>query len=394
MVQKFLEFYNSNEDYRKANNELLNKSQKEYWAKPENRQKASEKVKTFFEKNPDVKEFLSELAKDQWNNETLLVWRSQKTKAQWTPEFRKQRKESYNRTYYSKTISLMKRVIEGNGSLEQFDVIRVNNNDKSILSMREFCGRFFGGSKEKMIEAVQNWNHKIKRIERLGQKMDVFDIEVPNTHNFALASGIFVHNSAKMARNKEFQAILPLRGKILNVEKANPVKVMDSEQIANLITAIGTGIGDHFEFEKLRYGKIVIMTDADVDGAHIKTLLLTFFFRFMPKLIENGNIYIAVSPLYRVRKRGDHYVYSDKELKELMSKIGYGADVQRFKGLGEMNAEQLWETTMDPKKRMLKKVTIEDAVQADEVFSKLMGDEVEPRRIFIAERAHDAQLDI
>ena len=394
MVQKFLEFYNSNEDYRKANNELLNKSQKEYWAKPENRQKASEKVKTFFEKNPDVKEFLSELAKDQWNNETLLVWRSQKTKAQWTPEFRKQRKESYNRTYYSKTISLMKRVIEGNGSLEQFDVIRVNNNDKSILSMREFCGRFFGGSKEKMIEAVQNWNHKIKRIERLGQKMDVFDIEVPNTHNFALASGIFVHNSAKMARNKEFQAILPLRGKILNVEKANPVKVMDSEQIANLITAIGTGIGDHFEFEKLRYGKIVIMTDADVDGAHIKTLLLTFFFRFMPKLIENGNIYIAVSPLYRVRKRGDHYVYSDKELKELMSKIGSGADVQRFKGLGEMNAEQLWETTMDPKKRMLKKVKIEDAVQADEVFSKLMGDEVEPRRIFIAERAHDAQLDI
>ena len=145
---------------------------------------------------------------------------------------------------------------------------------------------------------------------------------------------------------------------------------------------------------KLRYAKIISMTDADVDGAHIRTLLLTFFFRFMPKLIENGNIYIAVSPLYRVRKRGDHYVYSDKELKELVSKLGGNADVQRFKGLGEMNPEQLWDTTMDPKKRLLKRVTIEDAAAADEVFSKLMGDDVEPRRQFIAERAPDAQIDI
>ena len=134
-------------------------------------------------------------------------------------------------------------------------------------------------------------------------------------------------------------------------------------------------------------------TDADVDGAHIKTLLLTFFFRFMPKLIENGNIYIAVSPLYRVRKRGDHYIHSDKELKELLSKIGGNADVQRFKGLGEMNAEQLWDTTMNPKTRMLKRVMIEDAVKADEVFSKLMGDDVEPRKQFIAERASEAQID-
>jgi DNA gyrase subunit B len=209
-----------------------------------------------------------------------------------------------------------------------------------------------------------------------------------------IVEGDSAGGSAKQARNKEFQAILPLRGKILNVEKANPIKVMDSEQIANLITAIGTGIGEHFDTEKLRYGKIVVMTDADVDGAHIKTLLLTFFFRFMRKLIENGNVYIAVSPLYRVRKRGDHYVYSDKELKELVSKLGSGGDVQRFKGLGEMNSDQLWETTMDPKKRMLKKVTIEDAAAADDTFSKLMGDDVEPRKIFIAERAHEAQLDI
>jgi len=209
-----------------------------------------------------------------------------------------------------------------------------------------------------------------------------------------IVEGDSAGGSAKQARNKEYQAILPLKGKILNVEKANQVKVLSSEEIVNLITAIGTGIGEQFDTEKLRYAKIIIMTDADVDGAHIKTLLLTFFFRFMPKLVENGNIYVAVSPLYRARKRGDHYVYSDKELKELVSKLGGSVDVQRFKGLGEMNPEQLWETTMDPKRRLLKRITIEDAVAADDIFSRLMGDDVEPRRKFIAERAHEAQIDI
>ena len=161
-----------------------------------------------------------------------------------------------------------------------------------------------------------------------------------------------------------------------------------------MITAIGTGIGEQFNTEKLRYGKVIIMTDADVDGAHIRTLLLTFFFRFMPKLIEQGNIYIAVSPLYKVRKKNDHYVYSDDELKKIVGKLGSNVTVQRFKGLGEMNPEQLWETTMNPKTRLLKKVTIEDAVKADETFSKLMGDDVEPRKQFIAERAQEAQIDI
>ncbi len=249
------------------------------------------------------------------------------------------------------------------------------------------------GNQEKMIEAVNNCNHKIKKIELLDKRIEVYDIEVPNTHNFALSSGVFVHNSAKMARNKEFQAILPLKGKILNVEKANPVKVFGNEEISNLVTAIGTGIGEQFNIEKLRYSKVIIMTDADVDGAHIRTLLLTFFYRFMPQLIQNGNIYIAVSPLYRVRKRGDHYVYSDEELKDLTKKIG-GGEVLRFKGLGEMNPEQLWDTTMNPKTRMLKKVTVEDAATADVIFTQLMGDDVEARKVFIQERAKEAQIDI
>jgi DNA gyrase subunit B len=209
-----------------------------------------------------------------------------------------------------------------------------------------------------------------------------------------LVEGDSAGGSAKQARNKEYQAILPLKGKILNVEKANPLKVFSNEEISNLITAIGTGIGEQFNLENLRYSKVIIMTDADVDGAHIRTLLLTFFFRFMPKLIENGNLYIAVSPLYRIRKRGDHYVYSDDELKELLKEMGGNVDVQRFKGLGEMNPEQLWETTMNPRTRLLKKVTIEDAAIADEVFSRLMGEDVEERRKFIAERAHEAHIDI
>jgi DNA gyrase subunit B len=209
-----------------------------------------------------------------------------------------------------------------------------------------------------------------------------------------LVEGDSAGGSAKMARNKEFQAILPLRGKILNVEKANIAKVFSSEQIANLITASGTGVGEQFNLEKLRYSKIIIMTDADVDGAHIRTLLLTFFYRFMKPIIEAGNLYIAVSPLYKIRKRKDHYVYSDDELKDLLKELGQGSVVQRFKGLGEMNAEQLWETTMNPKTRMLKRVLIEDAVESDRIFSILMGDEVEPRKKFIIEKAHEAQVDI
>jgi len=209
-----------------------------------------------------------------------------------------------------------------------------------------------------------------------------------------IVEGDSAAGSSKMARDKEFQAILPLRGKILNVEKANPIKALSSEEIINLITAVGTGVKENFDKEKLRYNKIIIMCDADVDGQHITTLLLTFFFRYAPQLIENGNVYIAVAPLYRIRKGKDMYVFSDDELKKTLDKVGGKADVQRFKGLGEMNPEQLWETTMNPKTRILKRVTIEDAVEADETFSMLMGDEVGPRREFITKNAHIAEVDM
>ncbi|MBU0958659.1 MAG: DNA topoisomerase IV subunit B, partial [Nanoarchaeota archaeon] len=208
-----------------------------------------------------------------------------------------------------------------------------------------------------------------------------------------LVEGESAAGSSKMGRDRNIQAILPLKGKILNVEKANPSKALSSEEITNMITAIGTGVGEQFDINKLRYGKIIIMCDADVDGEHIKTLLLTFFFRFMPDLIKNGNVFSAMPPLYRVRKKKDHYVYSDKELKRLTEKFG-GVNITRFKGLGEMSASQLWETTMNPKTRKIKKIFIDDAIEADRVFSMLMGDDVQARKEFIQENAAEANLDV
>jgi len=208
-----------------------------------------------------------------------------------------------------------------------------------------------------------------------------------------LVEGESAGGSAKNARSKETQAILGLKGKILNVEKANISRVLSSEEITNMITAIGAGVGEEFDLSKLRYKRIIIMTDADVDGEHIKTLLLTFFFRFMPNLIENGHIYIAMPPLFRIRKKKDHYVYSEDELKKETAGIE-NPNITRFKGLGEMSSEQLWDTTMNPKTRKIKKVFIEDAVEADQVFSMLMGDDVQGRKDFIAENAHEAALDI
>jgi len=212
-----------------------------------------------------------------------------------------------------------------------------------------------------------------------------------------IVEGNSAGGSAIKARDPKTQAILPLRGKILNVEKARLDRILGSEEIKNMITAFGTGISDDFDIEKLRYHKIVVMTDADVDGAHIRTLLLTFFYRYMPQLIEEGKIYVAQPPLYRIEKNKQHYyVYDDSQLEKLYEEIGRNGirEVQRYKGLGEMDFEQLRDTTMAVEHRILKKVDIYDALLADEIFSMLMGDAVEPRRDFIAENAQYAEMDV
>jgi len=218
----------------------------------------------------------------------------------------------------------------------------------------------------------------------------------PSKCELYIVEGDSAGGSAKQGRNRAFQAILPLKGKILNVEKARLDKMFHNEEVTTMITAIGTHLMEEFDITKARYHKIIIMTDADVDGAHIRTLLLTFLYRYMLPLIEAGYIYIAQPPLYRVKKgKEEIYVYNDNKLKEVLEKTGKESNIQRYKGLGEMNPKQLWETTMDPEKRILLQVTLEDAVKANEIFSILMGDQVEPRRKFIEEHAKEVvNLDV
>ncbi len=219
----------------------------------------------------------------------------------------------------------------------------------------------------------------------------------PSQCELYIVEGDSAGGSAKMGRDRRFQAILPLRGKILNVEKARLDRILNNEEIRTIITAMGTGVGSDFEIGKARYHRLIIMTDADVDGAHIRTLLLTFFYRFMTPLIERGYVYIAQPPLYKVNKgKKEYYVYDDEDLQKLLKEIGrrnYG--LKRFKGLGEMNPGQLWETTMNPATRTVLQVSLEDAQKADEIFSILMGDKVEPRREFIEAYAHTVRnLDV
>ncbi len=218
----------------------------------------------------------------------------------------------------------------------------------------------------------------------------------PSKCELYIVEGDSAGGSAKQGRDREFQAILPIRGKILNVEKVRPDKILESEEIKNLVTAIGGGVGNDFDVSKIRYHSVIIMTDADVDGAHIATLLLTLFYRQMRPLIEAGHVFLAMPPLYRVAKgKKEIYAYNDTELNAIVEEMGQGCNISRYKGLGEMNPHQLWETTVDPQRRLMKKIEITDAQLADQLFSTLMGDAVDPRREYIVEHAHEVvNLDV
>jgi DNA gyrase subunit B len=567
MAQQFLEFYRSHPDYQAQNAQALNLAQKNYWSQENHRELQAGRVKRYFEAHPDVRKCFSEKAKIQWSDKNLLQWRRQKTKEQWTDGFRQKRKAAYNRTYLDHSLAFAKMVYESHGNLELYDDERqaLPQRGTTLLKYDTIVNRFFDANQNVLLEAVINYNHKIKRIEKVEEKIDVYDIEVPHTHNFALASGVFVHNSAKQGRDRRFQAILPVKGKILNVEKARLDKILSNEEIRTIITALGTGVGEEFDLTKLRYNKLILMADADIDGSHIRTLMLTLLYRHMHKLVAGGHVYIAQPPLYKIKrgtreeyiqteqqmdellldlgreghsfirlkdkqaftdnkfkdlleylveleklgkileKKGvgftkylnfrhqktkkmpiyrvkvegkDTFLYSDKELanftekegkeaeqdvlelfeaqeiEELVAKIeklgldistysqaepglkdlakkdqpekkakalfritnekeqkeflclaevlAYikeaatkGMHIQRYKGLGEMNPPQLWETTMDPERRTLLQVTLEDTVEADKMFTVLMGDAVEPRREFIENYAHQVKnLDI
>ncbi len=520
----------------------------------------------------------------------LCAWRAEKTRVQWTPEFRAKRKETYALTYRTKALKVLSDLYQKRGRLDTnaYDQVRKETGDRSLLKFDTIKSRFFNGDGRKLEEAVALHNHRVKSVTPLTATADVYDLEVPGTHNFALASGVFVHNSAKQGRDRKFQAILPLKGKILNVEKSRLSKMLANDEIRTLITALGCGVGqaegeEGMNLAKLRYHKVIIMTDADVDGAHIRTLLLTFFFRQMTPMIEKGYVYIAQPPLYKVKKgkkemyvdteekmdewllsegldsaevlnlakgaggtkmegvklkgafkamaeleslrkrlhkkgvewadflafrekgefpvyrvqeeSGPRYLYTEKDVKhwrdefmenrkarlqkelavsgeagtgsagveeedlsgvmkellelkkinllaDKLSDVGFdvtlekptkeetdkrkplyrvsingeekdvlslaelleaikdagrkGATIQRYKGLGEMNPQQLWETTMDPNNRKFLQVKLEpNSSEADDIFTVLMGDKVEPRRQFIEAHAAEVQnLDV
>jgi DNA gyrase subunit B len=398
MTAQWRRFYNSSPDYRQQNADQLLEAQQKYWAEEANRLAQAERVRSYFAEHPEARTLLSSLAEKEWRDPELLRWRSEQTKAQWTPEFREKRKKALNQTYYLKTMAALNRFVDSNGNIDvdAYSKYRLETRDRTLLRYDRFCDRYFGGDAFKLKTAAANFNHKVVSVERVEKRVDVYDLEIPGTHNFALASGVFVHNSAKQGRNRAFQAILPLRGKILNVEKSRLDKILKNQEIRNLITAIGAGVGQDFDITKTRYHKIIIMTDADVDGAHISTLMLTLFFRYMRPLIDSGYVYLAMPPLYKVaRGNKEMYAYNERERAAAIETLGKGSNIQRYKGLGEMNPHQLWETTMDPSVRLMKKVTIEDAVRADELFTILMGDAVEPRKEFITSHAKEVEnLDI
>ncbi|MEF8756948.1 MAG: toprim domain-containing protein, partial [Halobacteriales archaeon] len=393
MRDAWREYYENNPEYRERVRQRLTEETREYWADEEHRQEQSERVEQYFEEHPEAVERRRQAAEEQWEDEELREWRSKKTKEQWTDEFREHRMEAYNETYYENTIPFMQTVLEEEGTLANYDEQRRENGDPNVLTKDTTIEKFFEDEAE-LHEAVQNHNHAVESIERLEETADVYDLEVPGTHNFALEAGVFVHNSAKQARDPGFQAVLPIRGKVLNVEKHRLDRVLENEQIRNMITAIGTGVGDEFDIEDARYEKIIMATDADVDGAHIRTLLLTFLYRHMRPLLEAGYVYATKPPLYRVRYRGETYdVMTEAERDRVIEQQcdGNPTQVQRFKGLGEMNPEQLWDTTMNPEYRVLKRIDIEDAAAADKMFSVLMGDAVEPRKQFIKDHAPEAE---
>jgi DNA gyrase subunit B len=399
MTEAWRAYYDADKEYRQENRRQLDQAQREYWSDEVNRQTQAKRVRQYFVDHPEVRKAFSERAKKQWQDETLLEWRREKTRQQWTPEFRAKRRAVLHQTFYVKTITTLKRFYTEQGSLDldAYRAHRIASRDKTILRFDTFCERYFDGDEAQALEAIVNHNHRVVSIERLAEHVDVYDIEVPGTHNFALASGVFVHNSAKQGRDRHFQAILPLRGKILNTERARLNRILNNREVQALVSALGCGIGTEFDMENLRYNRVVLMCDADVDGAHIVTLLLTFFFRYMQPLIEEGHLFIAQPPLYRVAAgKKAQYAYTEAEKDGLLKELkGKKAALQRYKGLGEMNPDQLWETTMNPEQRTLLQVTIEDAAVADRTFDMLMGSSVPPRRRFIQTHAKEVRnLDV
>ncbi len=442
-------------DERQAIRTRIDEAQRAYWGVEEHRVAAASRATARFAAEPELAARLRELAIAQWSDEELRAWRSATTTAQWREPGRRERHGTVVREWWQehpehadktraalqrnwndpefadkvlsglrryrtevpssirsekiregirkKALRLLNQAMQDENVVVAYERIRKESAPTAPDYMTLICD-YYGGRVWEAEDAAANYNHRVLSVTALDERADVYDLTVDDHHNFALEAGIFVHNSAKSCRDSMFQAILPIRGKIINVEKARIDRVLKNNEVQALITALGTGIHDEFDVSKLRYHKIVLMADADVDGQHIRTLLLTLLFRFMRPLIEAGHVYLAQPPLYKIKwqKSEPSYAYSERERDGLIAagqaagrKLPKEDAIARYKGLGEMNSKELWDTTMDPAHRVLLQVTLDDAATADELFSVLMGEDVEARRSFIIRNAKDVRfLDI
>ena len=378
------ERYENDENYRKETLTRLDEAQREYWSSDENRQAQSARTTKHFEDNPEAKEHNSKKAKAQWENEDLRKWRAEKTREQMAdPEMKRRKLESEVIKRKNNCLKAMKDM-----EVSGIDVTKANYEQfKKDNSLVKKCYKWDTAiekfeTEDNLRESLATFNHRVVKIEWLTEKEDVYDITVDEVHNFALGNGVIVHNSAKSGRNRVTQGVLPLRGKVLNTEKASLEKAMLNKEIRTLIEVIGTGFGDDYNPDKLRYDKIIILTDADVDGSHIQVLLLTFFYNYMPRLIMDGHLYIAKPPLYALKdKKGKYKYYWDKT--EVRNAIKETDTLMRFKGLGEMDAMQLEFTTLNPDSRVMSQVTIDDRLGSTLLFNRLMGDDTAPRKKWI-----------
>ncbi|GAA5106588.1 hypothetical protein GCM10025762_10690 [Haloechinothrix salitolerans] len=458
--QGFQDWYASLSDDEKADYaERMRQAQADYWQHPEHPADAAERVRIFFAK-PGRREEWSQRSREQWADEDLRAWRSAETTRQFSDPAERERQRQAVRSWHEKnpdfgqrhSLRMKLRMLDPEtGHLERIQSGRARyvatvpreervaqqNEGRRIAALKRVAAlssvpddelasaydadrlrtartglRFarlldhYDGDYAALREAAANVNHTVAAVEPLAETEDVYDLTVDSYQNFALESGVFVHNSARMARVSEYQALLPLRGKILNVQKASLSDALKNAEITSIVQVLGAGTGRTFDVAAMRYGRIILMADADVDGSHIRTLLITLFARYMRPVIAEGRLYAAMPPLHKVMTKGrnaeTHYTFTQREMEDTVARLEREGKqivtpVPRFKGLGEMDADELWETTMNPATRSVRRITLDDADAAETALELLMGEKVEPRRNWLVEsstRVDQAAIDI
>ncbi|MFI2711395.1 toprim domain-containing protein [Micromonospora sp. NPDC018662] len=454
--KRFREWYHALSDEEKcAYAERMRERQHEYWSHPEHRVAAAERARLFFT-DPARREEWRRRSVRQWQDQDLRAWRSRKTIEQFAdpaererqrnavlawqednPEFRRAHSRRMTGRMTDPTTGHLAKVQAGRAryvaSVPRAERAAKQTEGRRVAALRRLAplvsmpdaemaaayeaerkqtartGLRFDrllalheGDYERLREAAVLVNHSVASVEHLSETADVYDLTVDGYHNFALEAGVFVHNSARVARTSEYQALLPIRGKILNVQKANLQQVLDNAECAAIVQVLGAGSGRTFDLSTLRYGRVLIMADADVDGAHIRTLLITLFARYMRPLIEAGRLYAAMPPLHKITTRGRNpqtvYTYTQAEMEATVRKLEKAGKqivtpIPRFKGLGEMDADELWETTMNPATRAVRRITLDDVDAAERILELLMGEKVEPRRNWLIDSADRVDRD-